>query len=188
MSRAPRLPRGADRALVFAGRERRLAFRADIIGRPQHRLAADEAVAVQVEFADDAQCGEVSGQRVAPDGQAALGIDQFQGADPGMVVVVKREAGAQWPFLPSTVVRGAREQAAIGDNDQAAGKLQAGVEVDFQPGLGFSPAASKGSTSAAQRSGQRRFVAGGILCNLWVIGRVYRKGCAACPRSIFSAG
>jgi hypothetical protein len=98
---------------------------------------------VQVEFADDAQRGEVTGQRVAPDGQRPW-FDQFQGADAGVVVVVKREAGAQWPRLPSTVVRGARQQPAIGDNEQAGGKLQAGVEVDFQPGLGFLAGSEQG--------------------------------------------
>jgi hypothetical protein len=68
-------------------------------------------------------------------------------------MVVQRQAGAQRPFLPPAIAGGAGEQAAISDDEQAGGELQAGVEVDFQPGLGFSPAASKGSTSAARSLG-----------------------------------
>jgi hypothetical protein len=49
---------------------------------------------MQVEFGDDAQGGKVTAQRVAPDGQAALLVDQFEHADAGVIEVVQEQAGA----------------------------------------------------------------------------------------------
>ena len=115
---------------------------------------------MQVEFVEHAQCGEVLAQRVAPVGQAAVFVDQFQRADAGMVVVVQRQADAQWPFLPSASAGGAGEQAAVGDENEAGGKLQAGVEVDFQPGLGLFAGGQLRLDFGGPAAGERQLVAG----------------------------
>jgi len=59
-----------------------------------HRLAGDNAVAIEVEFVDDTQCGQVFGQRVAPGGELAVFIDQFERADPGVVEMTQRQSAA----------------------------------------------------------------------------------------------
>mgnify|MGYP002135598051 CR=1 FL=1 len=52
-------------------------------------MPGNQAVAMQVEFGNDAQGRQITGQGVAPGGQAAMVINQFQCADPGLVVVIR---------------------------------------------------------------------------------------------------
>ena len=122
---------------------------------------------MQVEFVDHAQCGQVPGQGVAPVGQTASFVDQFKRADAGMVVVVERQTGAQWPCLPFAIAGGAGEQTAIGDNDQAGGKLQTVIEIDFQPRLGLFAGGQLRLDFGNPAAWEPRLGAGGVL---WFFG------------------
>ena len=57
-----------------------------------------------------------------------------QAADTGMVATGQYHAGMERVALPFSTVSGARQQAAVGQRDQAVGVAQVRVEVDFQPG------------------------------------------------------
>ena len=80
-----------------------------------------------------------------------------------MVVVVERQTGAQWPCLPSAIAGGAGEQAVVGDDDQAGGKVQAGVEVDFEPGLDFFVGSQLRLDFGGPAVGERRLAGGEVL-------------------------
>ena len=105
----------------------------------------------------------------------ALFVDQFQRADPGVVVVVQRQAAAQGPFLPLGLACRLGEQAAIGHQDQAAGEFQTVIEVDFQPGLRCFAGVSRGSIAAAQWPGSASSLLAEFSGFALIMG-VYRKG------------
>ena len=124
----------AFRAFVLAGHQRRFADRAERLLGGGGFLAGQRAGELPRELVDQAPGGDVAAQRVAPLGQAAVGVAQFERADAGVVVALQRQAGAIGPFLPGVLPGGARQQAAIAHQHEAVGEAQSGVEVDFEVG------------------------------------------------------
>src|SRR5574343_372058 len=153
----------ADRAFVFARRQRGLAFRAAVFAGALYRLARNDAVAIEVEFANDAQGSQVLGQRVTPGGQLALFIDQFQGADAGVVMVIQHQTSAQGPLLPVRLAGRLGDQALVGDQNKAARELQAVIEIDFQPGLNLFILVQSGFDVGRPAAGNGRLDAGNVL-------------------------
>ena len=70
------------------------------------------------------------------------------------------QTGAQSPFLPSAIAGRTGEQAAIGDNDKAGGKLQTGIEIDFQPRLGLFAGGQLRLDFGGPAAGERQLAAG----------------------------
>ena len=118
---------------------------------------------MQLEFADDAQGGQIVGQRVAPAGQTTPFVDQFQRADPGMVEVIEPQSAMQRPLLPFAFSGGAGKHALAGDDDQTVGEVQAGIEVDFDPGLRFFRGGQQGFYFGGPVAGKRRLGADAVL-------------------------
>ena len=81
-----------------------------------------------------------------------------------MVEVIELEAGVQRPVLPLRLAGGASEQTLVGCDDQAIGKLQAVIEVDFDPGLEFFAGGQLWLNFGRPAAGEGRLVAGGDLC------------------------
>ncbi len=80
-----------------------------------------------------------------------------------MVEVVELQAIAQRPLLPCGFARGSGEQALVGDDDQAVGEVQAGVEVDFDPGLRLFRSSQQGFDFGGPVAGKHGLVAGAVL-------------------------
>ena len=118
---------------------------------------------MQRELADQAQGRQVAPERVAPAGQTPLLVEYLDHADAGVVVVVHVQATAQRPFAPAGFVRCAGEQAAVGDDDHAAGELQALVEIEFEPGLGLLAVGQHRVDFGGPMAGEHQFAGGEIF-------------------------
>ena len=80
-----------------------------------------------------------------------------------MIKVVQDQAGAQRPLLPAFFTGRFGEQALIGDDHHAIGKLQARVEVDFNVGLRLFVGGQLGLKFSSPVAGERQFVASGVV-------------------------
>ncbi len=107
---------GADRTLLDARIEGSLTLGTEDFLGPGHRLAGNRAFELFLESPQDIECGYVVAQGIAPAGQAAARIHQFQSADAAVVAMVQEEAGTEFPAFPVAVARRARQQAPVGDN------------------------------------------------------------------------
>ncbi len=69
---------------------------------------------------------------VAPGGQQARAVAQFQRADAGVVVVAQGQTGVQFPGVPPGFIRKPRDKPLICNQDQPVAEAQARIQVNFQ--------------------------------------------------------
>jgi hypothetical protein len=124
----------AHRALLLACEERRLAARAQSVRRRWRQCAGECEIELPRKVVDQPSGRDVDSKRVVPVRQARVGCAQFEGADPGVVPARQAKTGLVRPGLHVRVARRQRQQALVGDQDQAGSEVQARVQVNFQPG------------------------------------------------------
>ena len=118
----------AGRAFVQIGGDWRVASGAHFFWR------ARGCIALQREFANEAQGGQIVFQGVAPDRKALPVVEQFQCADSGVVMVGQAQVWRQRPAANLPICRDGM-QLPTADSEQSRGKMQAVIEIRDQVGL-----------------------------------------------------
>ena len=126
--------RGANRAFLLVGLQRRFATGAHRLQQRRHRQATDRAVLLRHELVHQAQCLQVLAQGEAPAVQQPVGVQQFQVADARVVVVGQRQVRAVGPLQRAGTVLRQTEQAPVGGQQQRGHEVQALIQVKLQPG------------------------------------------------------